>query len=138
MKKIGQGIANICTQETEVSVYVRTALLFSTVVLTKWFQSLSCLICNRPDILKMKKKGQLIMPHSHDKVLISLRLDFRRHFLTCLSNPIPLHPCQRYSGNFKLDHRCIPMHILAYADCVRSSTGYVSYIDIFCSSNLQK
>jgi len=33
---------------------------------------------------------------------------------------------------------CIPMHILSWTDCVRSSAGKISYIDIFSSSNLQK
>ena len=33
---------------------------------------------------------------------------------------------------------CIPMDILAWTECVRSSAGKISYIDIFSSSNLQK
>ena len=33
---------------------------------------------------------------------------------------------------------CIPMDILAWMDCVRSSAGKISYIDIFSNSNLQK
>jgi hypothetical protein len=34
--------------------------------------------------------------------------------------------------------RYIPMHILAWTDCVKPSTGKISYTDIFSSSNLQK
>jgi hypothetical protein len=44
---------------------------------------------------------------------------------------------QGYYGNLKFP-RCIPMDILAWTDCVRSSAGKISYIDIFSSSNLQK
>jgi hypothetical protein len=39
---------------------------------------------------------------------------------------------------FYLTTRCIPMDNLAWTNCVRSSAGNISYIDIFSSSNLQK
>jgi hypothetical protein len=58
--------------------------------------------------------------------LISLRLGFRRNFLSVL------HPnlvSSSIKGNLEilnLTTRCIPMDILAWTDCVRSIAGKMS------------
>ena len=44
---------------------------------------------------------------------------------------------QRYSGNLKYEPLVHSDGYFAWTDCVRSSAGKVSYLDIFSSSNLQ-
>ena len=70
--------------------------------------------------------------------IISLRLGFRRNFLSVLHPNLVSSPIKGILEIFNLTTRCIPMGILAWTDCVRSSAGKISYIDIFSSSNLQK
>ena len=70
--------------------------------------------------------------------VISLRLRFRRNFLSVLHLNLVSSPIKGILEILNLTTRCIPMDILAWTDCVRSSAGKISYIDIFSSSNLQK
>ena len=59
--------------------------------------------------------------------LISLRSGFRKKFLSVLHPNLVSSPIKG-----------ILMDILARTDCVRSSAGNISLIDIFSNSNLQK
>ena len=70
--------------------------------------------------------------------VISLRLRFRRNFLSVLHLNLVSSPIKGILEILNLTTRCIPMDILAWTDCVRSSAGKISYTDIFSNSNLQK
>ena len=58
--------------------------------------------------------------------LISLRLGFRRHFLSVLHPNLVSSPIKGILEILNLTTRCIPMDILAWTDCVRSSAGKIS------------
>jgi hypothetical protein len=58
--------------------------------------------------------------------LISLRLGFRRNFLSVLHPNLVSSPIKGILKIFNLTTRCIPMDILAWTDCVRSSAGKIS------------
>ena len=74
------------------------------------FQSLNCLICNPPGISGMMK-GTFLAPHLHYKVLISFILDFRRHFLLCISSLISSHLLSKVFWKFQ---NLPPLHSDAY------------------------
>ena len=63
--------------------------------------------------------------------IISLRLGFRRNFLSVSSSSSLHKPYQRYSGNLKFEPLVHSDGYFAWTDCVRSSAGKVSYLDIF-------
>jgi hypothetical protein len=58
--------------------------------------------------------------------LISLRLGFRRNFLSVLHPNLVSSPIKGILEILNLTTRCIPMDILAWTDCVRSSAGKIS------------
>ena len=58
--------------------------------------------------------------------LILLRLGFRRNFLSVLHPNLVSSPIKGILEIFNLTPRCIPMDILAWTDCVRSSAGKIS------------
>jgi hypothetical protein len=59
-------------------------------------------------------------------VVISLRLGFRRNFLSVLHPNLVSSPIKGILEILNLIPRCIPMDILAWTDCVRSSAGKIS------------
>ena len=59
-------------------------------------------------------------------VVISLRLGFRRNFLSVLHPNLVSSPIKGILEILNLTPRCIPMDILAWMDCVRSSAGKIS------------
>ena len=59
-------------------------------------------------------------------IIISLRLGFRRDFLSVLHPNLVSSPIKGILEILNLTTRCIPMDILAWTDCVRSSTGKIS------------
>jgi hypothetical protein len=58
--------------------------------------------------------------------LISLRLGFRRNFLSVLHPNLVSSPIKGILEILNLTPRGIPMDILAWTDCVRSSAGKIS------------
>jgi hypothetical protein len=58
--------------------------------------------------------------------IISLRLGFRRNFLSVLHPNLVSSPIKGILEILNLTTRCIPMDILAWTDCVRSSAGKIS------------
>ena len=58
--------------------------------------------------------------------VISLRLGFRRNFLSVLHPNLVSSPIKGILEILNLTTRCIPMDILARTDCVRSSAGKIS------------
>ena len=60
------------------------------------------------------------------EILISLRLGFRRNFLSVLHPNLVSSPIKGILEILNLTIRCIPMDILAWTDCVRSSAGKIS------------
>jgi hypothetical protein len=58
--------------------------------------------------------------------VISLRLRFRRNFLSVLHPNLVSSPIKDILEIVYLTPRCIPMDILAWTDCVRSSAGEIS------------
>jgi hypothetical protein len=58
--------------------------------------------------------------------LISLRLGFRRNFLSVLHPNLVSSPIKGILEILNLTPRCIPMDILAWTECVRSSAGKIS------------
>ena len=58
--------------------------------------------------------------------VISLILGFRRNFLSVLHPNLVSSPIKGILEIFYLTTRCIPMDILAWTDCVRSSAGKIS------------
>ena len=59
--------------------------------------------------------------------IISLRLGFRRNFLSVLHPNLVSSPIKGILEILNLTPpRCIPMDILAWTDCVRSSAGKIS------------
>ena len=58
--------------------------------------------------------------------IISLRLGFRRNFLSVLHPHLVSSPIKGILEIFNLTPRCIPMDILAWTDCVRSRAGKIS------------
>jgi hypothetical protein len=100
---------------------------------------------NRNENLKVKHEttgtettNNVNQSFKHDTSIISLRLRFRRNFLSVLHLNLVSSPIKGILEIFYLTTRCIPIDILAWTDCVRSSAGNISYIDIFSSSNLQQ
>ena len=59
-------------------------------------------------------------------IIISLRLGFRRNFLSVLHPNLVSSPIKGILEILNLTTRCIPMDILAWTDCVRSSAGKIS------------
>jgi hypothetical protein len=53
-----------------------------------------------------------------------LRLGFRRNFLLCISSLISSQGLSKVFWKFKIWHRCIPMHILAWTDCVKVQVSF--------------
>ena len=71
--------------------------------------------------------------------VISLRLGFRRNFLSVLHPNLVSNPIKGILEIFNLTPPP-PVHSNGYFgmdECVRSSAGKISQIDIFSSSNLQ-
>ena len=58
--------------------------------------------------------------------VISLRLGFRRHFLSVLHPNLVSSPIKGILEILNLTPRCIPIDILAWKDCVISSAGKIS------------
>jgi hypothetical protein len=58
--------------------------------------------------------------------LISLRLGFRRNFPSVLHPNLVSSPIKGILEILNLTTQCIPMDILAWTDCVRSSAGKIS------------
>ena len=58
--------------------------------------------------------------------LISLRLGFRRNFLSVLHPNLVSSSIKGILEILNLTTRCIPMDILAWTDCVRSIAGKMS------------
>ena len=54
----------------------------------------------------------------------ALRLGFRRNFLLCISSLISSQGLSKVFWIFKIWHRCIPMHILAWTDCVKVQVSF--------------
>ena len=96
----------------------------------------ACSLLPKIDLIELEMSNNDIILVS--ETLISLRLRFRRNFLSVLHLNLVSSPIKGILEIFYLTTRCIPMDILAWTDCVRSSAGNISYIDIFSSSNLQK
>ena len=61
-----------------------------------------------------------------EEIIISLRLGFRRNFLSVLHPNLVSSPIKGILEILNLTTRCIPMDILAWTDCVRSSAGKIS------------
>ena len=53
-----------------------------------------------------------------------MRLGFRRNFLLCISSLISSQGLSKVFWKFKIWHRCIPMHILAWTDCVKVQVSF--------------
>ena len=68
--------------------------------------------------------------------LVEIRIP--KNFLSVLHPNLVSSPIKGILEIFNLTTRCIPMDILAWTDCVSTSAGKMSLIDIFSSSNLQK
>ena len=64
--------------------------------------------------------------HRAEWTIISLRLGFRRNFLSVLHPNLVSSPIKGILEIFNLTTRCIPMDILAWTECVRSSAGKIS------------
>ena len=60
------------------------------------------------------------------KNVILLRLGFRRNFLSVLHPNLVSSPIKGILEILNLTPWCIPMDILAWMDCVRSSAGKIS------------
>ena len=58
--------------------------------------------------------------------IISLRLGFRRNLLYVLHHNLVSSPIKGILEILNLTTQCIPMDILAWTDCVRSSAGKIS------------
>ena len=58
--------------------------------------------------------------------VISLRLGFRRNFLSVLHPNLVSSPIKGILEILNLTTRCIPMDILAWTDCVSTSAGKIS------------
>ena len=58
--------------------------------------------------------------------LISSRLGFQRNFLSVLHPNLVSSPIKGILEILNLTPQCIPMDILAWTDCVRSSAGKIS------------
>ena len=59
-------------------------------------------------------------------IVISLRLGFRRGFLSVLRLSLVSGPIRGVLEVFYLTTRCVPMDVLAWADCVGSGAGGIS------------
>ena len=60
------------------------------------------------------------------RLIISLRLGFRRNVLSVLHPNLVSSPIKGILEILNLTTRCIPIDILAWTDCVRSSAGKIS------------
>ena len=60
------------------------------------------------------------------QTVISLRLGFQRNLLSVLHPNLVSSPIKGILEILNLTSRCIPMDILAWTDCVRSSAGKIS------------
>jgi hypothetical protein len=67
--------------------------------------------------------------------LISLRFGFGRNFLSVLHPNLVSSPIKGILEILNLTPRCIPMDILAWTDCVRSSAGVHEFSKMAVSLN---
>ena len=83
---------------------------------------------------KITERGKILLINStpvHDRSLsclgvISLRLGFRRNFLSVLHPNLVASPIKGILEILNLTTRCIPMDILASTDCVSTSADKIS------------
>jgi hypothetical protein len=76
----------------------------------------------------VKYKHSRILDKRAVGLLISLRLGFRRNFLSVLHSNLVSSPIKDKGilEILNLNPWCIPMDILAWTECVRSSAGKIS------------
>ena len=82
---------------------------------------------NKKNLFLIHETQQNLIKSAKPRVtVISLRLGFRRHFLSVLHPNLVSSPIKGILEILNLTPRCIPMDILAWTDCVRSSAGKIS------------